>query len=76
MTDEKKITGYRELGADEIRMINEIKSHGQELEAMILRLDSHCDGNPSSERCIQLGVDHLQTGLMWLTRAVAKPVGF
>ena len=80
----RKIKGYRELSQDEIDLMNEIKSHGQELDGLITRLHLIQDkiteehGTPDGEarRWISIGKTHLQQGLMALTRAVAKPEFF
>jgi hypothetical protein len=69
----RKIAGYRELDQVEIDLMNEIKAKGVELGALIerLRLTSNLD-----QRWVSIGATDLQTGLMALTRAVAKPAFF
>ena len=37
----RKITGYRELSAEEIALMNEIKELGPKLEAVILKVQAH-----------------------------------
>lgn len=84
----RKISGYRELNQEEIDLMNEIKALGPQLEAVCNKiqayyenkLDETAEGVPEdvfealdwkSE-----GVRELQKGLMFLTRAVARPTFF
>lgn len=65
----RKILGYRELGEKEIALMNKIKTKGAELgELVALMQDMGAD-----ERWLEIGKTDLQTGLMALTRSVAKP---
>jgi len=69
----RKITGYRELSAEEIALMNEVKALGAkvgELHARIAALPG-IDG-----RAAAIGKTELQTGFMWLTRAIAQPTSF
>ena len=80
----RKIKGYRELNQDEIDLMNEIKARGQELSELVAKVEDRVDtdnrehGSPDAEskRWIGIGQDHLQQGLMALTRAVARPEFF
>lgn len=80
----RKIKGYRELTQEEIDLMNEIKSKGEELDTLINILESRNvprDGNgndqtPESRRWVGIGKDHMQQGLMALTRSVALPTFF
>lgn len=65
----RKIKGYRELDQDEIDLMNEIKELGPQLESIVnkLRVSS------ADQRWVSVGQTDLQTGLMALTRSVAKP---
>lgn len=69
----RQIKGYRELSAEEIALMNEIKEKGAELEQLVqkLRVTPMLD-----QRWVSIGATDLQTGLMALTRAVAKPSTF
>lgn len=69
----RKISGYRELDKDEIDLMNEIKSIGPTLEALITKLESL---DSTDKRWVDLGKTDLQTGLMYLTRSIAKPTFF
>jgi hypothetical protein len=68
-----KITGYRELTPLDIEAINTIKALGVSLGTLVagMRADSSLD-----QRWVSIGATDLQTGLMALTRAVAKPTTF
>lgn len=68
-----KITGYRDLSQEEIDMMNEIKVNGLGLQLLIERLRTHPEFD---QRWISIGATDLQTGLMALTRAVARPTTF
>lgn len=65
----RKIKGYRELNQDEINHMNLIKEKGIELDGLIASLRA-LDADP---RWLAIGTTDLQTGLMALTRAIAKP---
>lgn len=66
----RKIKGYRELSEDEIALMNEIKTKGQELGELVAALRKVPE---IDERWVAIGETDLQTGLMALTRSVAKP---
>ena len=66
------IKGYRALSEEEINLINEIKSKGNELDSLI-HIASNFDADP---RWIEIAATHLQQGIMALVRSVAKPEGF
>jgi hypothetical protein len=68
-----KITGYRQLNEAEAALMNEIKALGVELGELVdkLRKTEGID-----HRWASIGATDLQTGLMALTRSVAKPTTF
>lgn len=69
----REIKGYRELNADEIALMNLIKTKGGELGELVGRLKS----TPGlDQRWISIGATELQQGLMALTRGVAQPTFF
>ena len=53
--------------------MNEIKETGETLEALVSRLRATED---IDQRWVSIGATDLQTGLMALTRAVARPESF
>lgn len=66
----RKIKGYRELDQEEIDLMNEIKDKGIELGELVNKLrESH----RLDQRWVSIGATDLQTGLMALTRSIAKP---
>lgn len=69
----RQIKGYRELDQVEIDLMNKIKVKGAELGELVteLRLNSNLD-----QRWVSIGATDLQTGLMALTRGVARPSFF
>lgn len=69
----RQIKGYRELNAAEIAIMNDIKTKGAELGDLVERLRA-TEG--VDQRWVSIGTTDMQTGLMALTRAVAKPTLF
>jgi len=88
----RKIRGYRELSQVEIDLMNKIKALGPEIEAVLNEvanhLNSQCELADTDEderdrlndaapyRWVALASEHMQQGLMCLTRAVAQPTFF
>jgi hypothetical protein len=69
----RQIKGYRELSQEEIDLMNKIKAKGVELGSLVDELKAHPD---TDKRWVSIGATDLQTGLMALTRGVAKPAFF
>lgn len=69
----QKITGYRDLTEAEIDLMNEIKGHGVALGMLVDRVRA-C--GEFDQRWASIAATDLQTGLMALTRAVARPTTF
>ena len=69
----RHIKGYRDLTSEEIELINEIKAQGS---AMGEALDTSANIPNVDQRALSLARTHLQTGMMWLIRAIARPEGF
>lgn len=69
----REIKGYRELNAEEIAAMNEVKQKGAELGELVEKLRSNKD---LDQRWVSIGATELQQGLMALTRAIAKPMFF
>lgn len=69
----RQIKGYRELSQAEIDLMNEIKTKGAELGELVEKLRA-ADG--LDQRWVSIGATDFQTGLMALTRSVAKPEFF
>ena len=69
----RRIKGYRELSEDEIALMNDIKELGEVLGKLVSRLRATED---LDQRWVSIGATGLQTGLMALTRAVARPESF
>jgi len=68
-----KITGYRQLNEQEVALMNEIKALGVQLGGLVAKVRATYDVD---QRWASIGATDLQTGLMALTRAVAKPTTF
>lgn len=69
----RKIKGYRELDEAEIALMNEVKAQGVALGELVEKLR---DMQSNDQRWVAIGATNLQTGLMALTRAIAKPEFF
>ena len=86
----RKIRGYRECSQVEIDLMNEIKALGPQIEVVLLKAVNHINEQHNSAfaseierledacptRWTMLASEHLQQGLMCLTRAVAQPSFF
>lgn len=60
---------HRQLTAEDLKLINEVKALGEELGVLHRKLSFYY----ASPRWLAIGETHLQQGLMAWTRAVAKP---
>jgi hypothetical protein len=69
----QKITGYRDLTHEEIALMNEVKAEGERLGALVEKLRHAPD---LDKRWVSIGATDLQTGLMALVRAIARPTTF
>ena len=69
----RKIKGYRELSQEEIDLMNEIKTIGITLGDLVSKLRKN---DELDQRWVSIGATDMQTGLMALTRSVAKPEFF
>lgn len=69
----RQIKGYRELTRHEIDCMNTVKSFGVEIEKLIETLEGLAN---IDERWVAIARTDLQTGLMALTRSIAKPTFF
>ena len=69
----REIKGYRELNQSEIDTMNTIKALGVMLGEIVENLQANKEFD---QRWVSIGATDLQTGLMALTRSVAKPTFF
>ena len=69
----RHIKGYRDLSPEEVEMINAVKESAQATGDLV-DLSTQIAG--VDQRALSIARTHLQTGFMWLTRAIAKPEGF
>lgn len=83
----RKIKGYRELNAEEIALMNEIKAKGEELRELVARCQTCIKDVPYLEPGIQYECDHpafwlrwaegsFRTGVMYAVRAIAQPTSY
>ena len=88
----KMITGYRDLSADEIELMNAVKAKAEEVrelfETVYAKLMPSVEPSDATEiaeigmdeyeteRWMMIAQDHLQQGFMALNRAIAKPTTF
>lgn len=69
----RAIVGYRELNAEEIAAINSVKETGETLGKLVTLVRNIPDVD---QRWASIGATDLQTGIMALVRAIAKPTSF
>jgi hypothetical protein len=67
------ISGYRALSPAELDAINRIKAVGNGIGVL---LDEVAAMPGIDLRALAIARTELQTGFMWLTRAIARPDGF
>lgn len=68
-----KISGYRELSAAEIDLMNQVKAEGVVIGNLITKLQGL---SALDQRWVNIGKTDLQTGLMALVRSIAQPTTF
>lgn len=70
------IPGYRDLGADEMEDIKFFKEWERRLETLCTSLDetiAKYPGDPVAARWASLARTHLEIGMMFAIKAIAKP---
>ena len=67
------IKGYRDLSAEGIALMIEVKQQGEQLSALINQLDKL---PLTDKRWLDIGTKDLQTGIMALVPSIARPTGF
>ena len=83
-----KLTGYRQLSAEDAALINEAKALAEQCGEFIERLRRHPHANdkqasaaadslvPLDHRWVSIGATHLQQGFMAVIRGIAQPTTF
>lgn len=69
----RQTKGYRELTADEVSLINDIKTIGDKVGDMVKNAS---EDSLADQRWVSIARTHLQQGFMALVRSVAKPTSF
>lgn len=88
----RKISGYRELTQEEIDLMNEVKAKGEELNALVEKVNQHIGKQYESACGLRHEIDRLgdsepykwvgtarsslQIGIMELVRSIAQPTTF
>lgn len=67
----RQITGYRDLTAREVALMNTIKSLAREVSELWLQVRD--DVQDADARALNVARTQLQDGFMWFVRAVARP---
>lgn len=67
------IKGYRDLSAEEIALMNEVKAKAAEVGELMDKLRARGELN---QRWISTGITDLQKGFMCVIRGIAQPGGF
>ncbi len=84
----RKITGYRELNQEEIDLMNEVKALEQTNLDLVAKIDAYnnklCNSGTNADKAKVMDAEayrwgimaktEIETAMMKLTRAVAKPV--
>jgi hypothetical protein len=70
----ESITGYRKLSQDELDIVNELKRVETTLVKTAALVESGAPDRESA-RWISLARTHLETGMMFLVKAVTRPTG-
>ena len=68
----RQIAGYRDLTGDEIAAMNSLKAQERDLLAAVDAAEQLPGVN---KRSLAIARTNLQTGFMWLIRAIARPNG-
>lgn len=72
----KHIKGYRDLGEEEIALMNEAKELAEQVGQLVNKLET-TDWDPGLDmRWIAIGKTDLQKGFMSLIRGIAQPTTF
>lgn len=71
----KHIKGYRDLSQDEIDLMNELKRQEADMMSALDIMSANTAQNGMNPRSLAIAKTHLQTGYMWLIRAIARPNG-
>lgn len=69
----KHIKGYRDLSAEEIALMNDVKQAGEDVGALIATLKQMPE---LDQRWVAIAQTHLQQGFMAAVRAIAQPTTF
>lgn len=73
----RKISGYRDLTQEEIDLINEVKTQAEMVRHLVDKLEARARTQGAIDgRAIAIARADLQTGFMWLSRSIARPIGF
>ena len=72
----KKIKGYRDLSAEEIELMNEIKEKAEEIRVLIDKIEKLKSPIAPDKWWVHEGKMGLQKGFMYLIRSIAKPSTF
>lgn len=68
----RKISGYRDLTQEDIDLMNEVKRQERD---MLTAFAAFEQDDRFNKRSLALARTNLQTGYMWLIRALARPNG-
>lgn len=75
--EETKVIGYRALSEEQKQLMNEAKTLGNELGDFIDSVPEKLGGDDADcARARALAKTHIQTGMMWLNRSIARPETF
>lgn len=68
-----KVTGYKQLTEEQVQLMNELKSKGNELGELFSKLQERADVD---KRWLSIGKTDCQKGIMSAVRSIAQPDSF
>ncbi len=72
-----EVIGYNPLTEDQKKVMNEIKTLGNEIGFLLDRISIFDNEGFSVDlKSLEIAKKEIQTGLMWANRAIAKPSTF
>lgn len=69
----QQIKGYRDLSQDEIDLMNELKAEEEKVAELYRKVADLTPGDNAAGRWASIGRTEIETGFMFLLKAVARP---
>lgn len=75
MDEQSQVKGYRQLTPEQVAGMNEVKTLEQGVSYLVRDLLADPTASPEVKRWASIARTHLETGFMFLCKAVAQPDG-